>query len=170
MKKALILIDEEWQAAEVIYPYYRLIEAGYETFLVAEKAGVAYTAKGGGYSMVSDLEASLVVMNEYEIVIIPGGNAPDKMRCKESMVQLVKQAFLKDKVIGAICHGPSMLIEADVLRESRVTCYRAIKQDVVNAGAVFEDAPVVADGNLITSRKPDDLPMFMKEVLLAAES
>lgn len=170
MKKALILIDEEWQAAEVIYPYYRLIEAGYETLLAGEKAGASYAAKGGGYSMVSDLAAEQVLMDEYDVVIIPGGNAPDKMRCKESMVQLVKQAFLKDKVIGAICHGPSMLIEADVLRESRVTCYRAIRQDVVNAGATFEDAEVVVDGNLITSRKPADLPAFMREVLSTALS
>lgn len=168
MKKALVLIDDEWQAAEVIYPYYRLIEAGYEVVLCAEKAAVSYTAKGGGYSMISDLAAAAILIDEYEIVIIPGGNAPDKMRCKEAMVQIVKQAFLKDKVIGAICHGPSMLIEADVLRESRVTCYRAIKQDVVNAGATFEDVEVVVDGNLVTSRKPADLPAFMREVLSVA--
>ncbi len=164
MKKALILLDSEYQDSEVIYPYYRLIEADFETVLVAEKAGEVYKGKYG-YSFVADLAVADVAVDEYAVVVIPGGNAPDKMRTKPALVQLVREAFEKGKIVAAVCHGPQLLIEADVVRGKKVTAYTAVKTDLINAGAEFEDSEVVVDGNLITSRKPADLPAFMKAIV-----
>jgi len=98
-------------------------------------------------------------------VIIPGGRAPDRMRTKKAMVNIVKEAFNKGKVIAAICHGPQMLIEADVVRGKRATSYAAVSTDLKNAGAIYEDKSVVVDGNLVTSRFPSDLPDFCRESL-----
>ncbi|MCW4019647.1 MAG: DJ-1/PfpI family protein, partial [Candidatus Bathyarchaeota archaeon] len=104
-----------------------------------------------------------------EAVIIPGGRAPDRMRTKKGMVDLVRAAAERGKVLAAICHGPQMLIEADVVRGKKVTSYVAVATDLKNAGAVWEDSSVVVDGNLVTSRKPSDLPDFCRETLKLLE-
>lgn len=164
MKKALILIDNLFQDAEVIYPYYRLQEAGFKVDLVATEARKECKGKHG-YPLISDKAAKMVKVAEYEIVIIPGGFAPDYMRRNPAMVKIVKDAYQKKKVIGTICHGAWMLAEADVIRGKKVTCFSAIKTDIVNAGGKYVDKEVVVDGKLVTSRKPDDLPAFMREML-----
>jgi len=98
-------------------------------------------------------------------VIIPGGRAPDRMRINEGLVNIVKESNGKCKVIAAICHGPQMLIEANVLRGKKATCWKSVTTDLKNAGATFIDAPVVVDGNLVTSRFPADLPRFCQETM-----
>jgi protease I len=165
-RKALILVDEEFEDAELIYPYYRLQEAGLEVCLVASEANKTYKGKRG-ISVISNLSPKNLNINEYDVIIIPGGRAPDKMRVNEELVNLIKEAFNKGKIIGAICHGPQMLIEADVIKGRKVTGYKSIATDLKNAGAKFIDEQVVVDGNIITSRKPEDLPYFCKEVLNA---
>ncbi len=164
MAKAILLVDNGFQEAELLYPYYRFQEAGYQVDVVGPKMKETYTGEYG-YHIRSDLAPEEVKVEEYEAVIIPGGRAPDRMRTKKAMVNIVKEAHAKGKVIAAICHGPQMLIEADVVRGKRVTSYVAVSTDLKNAGAIYEDKPVVVDGNLVTSRHPADLPVFCKEAL-----
>lgn len=166
-KKAAVLIHLDYQDMEVWYPYYRLKEAGFDVKLVGPEKGQVYKGKFG-YPATSEVAASSVKGTDLDVVIVPGGWAPDKMRLVPEMVSIVKEAFDAGKIIGAICHAGWMLVSADILKGKTATCYVAIKDDVVNAGANYVDEEVHCDGNLITSRKPDDLPAFMREILKAA--
>ncbi|MFQ6058111.1 MAG: type 1 glutamine amidotransferase domain-containing protein [Anaerolineae bacterium] len=168
MAKVLMLIDSEFQDAEALIPYYRMKEAGYRVDLVGPEAGVTYKGKYG-YPLTSDLAAAEVNIDDYEAVIIPGGRAPDHMRTVEPMVQLVRDAFARGKVVAAICHAAQVLIEADVVRGKRATCYVSVKTDLKNAGGLYQDREVVVDGNLVTSRVPADLPAFCRETLRLLE-
>jgi protease I len=164
MSKVLVLVDNGFQEAEALVPYYRMLEAGYEVDLVGPEAGVAYQG-GYGYSLTSNVAASDVDVDDYEAVIIHGGRAPDAMRTKEPMVRVVRQAFDKGKVVAAICHAAQVLIEADVVRGKRATCYKSVATDLKNAGGLYEDSEVVVDGNLVTSRIPRDIPAFCRATL-----
>jgi len=115
--------------------------------------------------MKSNLSPAEVNVDDYEAVIIPGGKAPDRMRINEGLVRIVKEAYEKGKVIAAICYGPQMLIEADILREKKATCWKSVATDLKNAGATFIDAPIIVDGNIVTSRFPADLPKFCQETI-----
>ncbi len=163
-KKAIILIDDFYQDMEVWYPYYRLVEAGLDVQIVGKEANQTYRGKCG-YPAVSHSAAKDVKGTDFDLVVIPGGWAPDKMRLCKEMVAIVKDAHDAGKVIASICHGGWMLASADILKGKTATSYIAIKDDVVNAGATYVDAEVHVDGNLVTSRKPDDLPAFMREIL-----
>ena len=164
MKKALIIVANDFEDRELMYPYYRLQEAGYKVDIVGPKAKEAYKGKYG-LSVTSDSSPENVKIDDYEAVIIPGGRAPDSMRLNKGLVQLTREAFKKGKVIAAICHGPQLLIEADVLKGKRATCYASVATDLKNAGGIYEDKSVVVDGNLVTSRFPADLPDFCQEIL-----
>ncbi len=164
LNKILIMVDEGVEESEFIYPYYRFQEEGYEVVTCATKAKETYFGKHG-VPFRSDISPKDVYIEEYEAVIIPGGRAPDKMRMNSDLVKIVKEAFDKEKVIAAICHGPQMLIEADILRGKKATCWKSVATDLKNAGAKFLDAQVVVDGNIVTSRMPADLPHFCKEVI-----
>ncbi len=168
-KKILMLLENEFRDEEVIYPYYRFKEAGYDVKTVGPDIGAIYTGKFG-FTIKSDLSASQADLGDVAAVIIPGGNAPDKMRINKAMVDLVKKAFDKCLVVAAICHGGWMLIEADIARGKKVTGYRAIATDLKNAGGEYIDREVVVDGNLVTSRIPDDLPAFCRSVLEIIEA
>lgn len=163
-KKILMLIENEFRDEEVIYPYYRFKEAGYDVITVGPDEGIEYKGKFG-FTLKSDLAASGASLGDVAAVIIPGGNAPDKMRLSKAMVDIVKKAFDKCLVVAAICHGGWMLVEADICRGKKVTGYKAIATDLKNAGGEYIDREVVVDGNLVTSRIPDDLPAFCRSVL-----
>jgi len=163
-KKVLILIENEFRDEEAIYPYYRFKEAGYEVKVVGPEMGKDYKGKFG-LVMKSDLSASQVDLSDVLAVIIPGGNAPDKMRIQKSMVNLVKEAFNSCKIIASICRGGWMLVEADIVKGKKVTGYIAIATDLKNAGGEYIDKEVVVDDNIVTSRIPDDLPAFCKSTL-----
>ena len=165
-KKAAVLVDQLYQEMEVWYPLYRLREAGVEAILVGPEAGATYPSKLG-YPAVSDRAADDVSADDFDCLVIPGGYAPDHMRRHKAMVDLVAEACKKGKVVAAICHAGWMLCSANVLQGRRVTSFFAIKDDMVHAGAEWVDAEVVRDGNLVTSRKPDDLPAFMRTTLEA---
>ena len=107
--------------------------------------------------------------DNFHAVIIPGGYAPDKMRTHPEMVGLVRDAYNKGKVVAAICHAGWMLASAEILKGKRATSYVGIKDDMIHAGALWEDSELVRDGNLITSRKPDDLPAFCRAIIEAME-
>ena len=112
------------------------------------------------------LAADVIVLMVY-LLVIPGGFAPDYLRRNEAVLRLVGSMAEQGKVVAAVCHGPWVLCSTQALKGRRATCFHSIKDDVVNAGASYTDAEVVRDGNLITSRKPDDLPAFMQAVLQA---
>ena len=153
-----------FEDSEFLYPYYRFQEEGFKVDVVGPKANETYVGKND-VPMKSNLSPAEVNVDDYEAVIIPGGKAPDRMRINERLVRIVKEAYEKGKVIAAICHGPQMLIEADILREKKATCWKSVATDLKNAGATFIDAPVVVDGNIVTSRFPADLPKFCQETI-----
>ncbi len=166
-KKAIVLVDQLYQELEVWYPLYRLREEGAAAILVGLEAGVSYPSKIG-YPAVSDKAAADVQMRDYDCLIIPGGYAPDHMRRHKAINRIVADAMHQDKVVAAICHGGWMLCSAPgALKGRKVTSFFAIRDDMENAGAEWIDAEVVCDRRLITSRKPDDLPAFMRATIAA---
>lgn len=163
-KRIALLIEQQYQELEVWYPLYRLREAGHKVMLVGPEAGKTYPSKLG-YPAKSDKAANDVRVDEFDAVIVPGGFAPDYLRRNADLVKLVSDAAEKGKVVAAICHGPWVLCSTRALRGKKATCFFAIKDDIVNAGATYVDEEVVRDGNIITSRKPDDLPAFLRTIL-----
>ncbi len=163
-KKVVILVENLYQDHEFWVPYYRLKEEGAEVTVVGSGSARSYTSKSG-YPVEVDKEAKEIDMSHYDGVVVPGGYAPDLMRRYPEMVRIVREAYQKGKMVAAICHAGWMLASADILRGKKATGFFAIKDDMVNAGAHYIDAEVVRDGNLITSRKPDDLPAFCREMI-----
>jgi protease I len=164
LKKILILLEKGVEDSEFIYPYYRFQEEGFKMDIVAPQAKKEYVGKHG-VPFTSEFLPSDVDLNDYDAVIIPGGQAPDRMRIHPDLVQLVREANSKGKVIAAVCHGPQMLIEADIVRGKTVTSWPSVRTDLRNAGANVVDEPAVVDGNIVTSRSPDDLPDFCKATI-----
>ena len=167
-KRAAVLVEQMYQEMEVWYPVYRLREAGCQVTLVGPEAGQTYPSKMG-YPAKSDKAAKDVSANDFDALVIPGGFAPDFLRRHESVLRLVSTMAEQGKVVAAICHGPWVLCSTQALKGRKATCFYAIKDDVMNAGASYVDAEVVRDGNLITSRKPDDLPAFLSAIAQAAK-
>jgi protease I len=163
-KSVAVLVEDIYEDLELWYPVYRLREEGADVALVGPEAGKVYASKHG-YPATADRAASEVSAAEYDAVIIPGGYSPDRMRRHPEMVALVADATRDGKTVAAICHGGWMLCSADVLRGRRVTSFFAIRDDMVHAGAEWIDDEVVRDGNLVTSRTPDDLPAFLRSVI-----
>jgi protease I len=152
----------------VWYPVYRLREAGCKVTLVGPEAGQTYPSKLG-YPARSDRAARDVRANDFDLLVIPGGFAPDYLRRDEAVLKLVSTMAEQGKPVAAICHGPWVLCSTQALKGRKATCFFAIKDDVTNAGARYVDQEVVRDGNLITSRKPDDLPAFLQTLIQAVK-
>src|ERR1700722_16480034 len=166
--RAAVLVEQQYQEMEVWYPVYRLREAGCKVTLVGPEAGQTYPSKLG-YPAKSDKAAKDVSADDFDLLVIPGGFAPDFLRRHEAILKLVSTMAEQGKVVAAICHGPWVLCSTQALKGKKATCFFAIKDDVSNAGAKCLDAEVVRDGNLVTSRKPDDLPAFMQAIVQAAK-
>lgn len=160
-----ILVEDLYEDLELWYPVYRLREEEATVVLVGPEKDKTYTSKHG-YPATADWSAKDVVAEKVDGIIIPGGYAPDRMRRCPEMVDLVTRVAERNKVVAAICHGPWMLCSANVVSGRRVTGFFSIKSDLVNAGAAWCDEEVVEDRNLITSRTPDDLPAFMRQVIV----
>jgi protease I len=159
-KRVAILVDQMYQEMEVWVPLYRLQEAGVETVTVGAEAGKSYPSKLG-YPCVAQKSYAEVTAGEFDGIVVPGGFAPDHIRRHPKANQLVADINAQGKLVAAICHGPWVLCSAHgMLKGRKATSFFAIKDDVVNAGAEWSDAEVVVDGNLVTSRKPEDLPAF----------
>jgi len=165
-KKIVIPIENLFNTFEFWYPYYRLKEAGCEVVVMGSGSAKTYTGKPGTEVTV-DVDAEQVSASGYDGIVIPGGYAPDIMRRYPKMVQLVKDFFESGKLVAAICHAGWMLASAGILKGKTVTSFFAIKDDLVHAGANWVDQDVVVDGNMVTSRKPDDLPAFMRAIIEA---
>ncbi len=165
-KRVAVLAENQYQEMELWYPIYRLREAGAEVRVVAPRAGETYLSKHG-YPVKADLAVEQASPESFDAVVIPGGFAPDLMRRTPALVGFVRQMGQRDKLVAAICHAGWMLCSAGLLKGKRATCFFSIKDDVINAGAQYVDAEVVQDGNLITSRQPDDLPAFTRTLIEA---
>lgn len=163
-KKIAILVEDLFNVFEFWYPYYRLKEAGAEVIVVGSGRRDTFTGKPAT-EIRADFSADEVSSSDFDGIIIPGGYAPDIMRRFPAMVQLVADVFREDKVVAAICHAGWMLASAGILEGRRVTSFFAIKDDLIHAGADWLDDAVVIDGKLVTSRTPDDLPVFMPAVI-----
>ncbi|MBI5642307.1 MAG: type 1 glutamine amidotransferase [Deltaproteobacteria bacterium] len=163
MANVMLLIDDGFEVAEVLYPYYRMQEAGYAVSVVGPGPGIYHSKHG--YPFEADKSPSEVRAEDFKAIIIPGGYAPDKMRTKPRMVELLREGIEKGLLIGSICHGAQMLIEAGALKGKKATCYVSVKTDIMNAGAMYVDTSVVTDGRLVTSRHPGDLPDFCRTLL-----
>ncbi len=166
MKKIAILVEEGYQDLEVWYPYYRLREAGFETLLVGSGTSRHYKGKNG-YPLEVQAEIKDLRAADFAAVVIPGGWAPDKLRLSRPVLDFIREMDKGGRVVAAICHAGWVLASAGVCRGRRLTSFAAIRDDLVNAGAEWVDQEVVRDKNLITSRKPDDLPSFCKTILEA---
>ena len=166
-KRVAMLVEDEFEDRELVGPLEALRAAGAVVTLVGPVAGGQYRGKRGEAVVTSDLAAGAARIGNFDALVIPGGHAPDKMRMRHAMVDFTREAMDAGKPVAAICHGPSLLISAGALRGRTLTCWPSIAIDVKNAGGMYVDKPVVEDGNLITSRKPDDLPMFCDAILRA---
>jgi deglycase len=165
-KRVAILIEEEFEDLAVNGAADAMRAAGLEVVLVGPVAGATYTGRRGG-QVTATLAAGKARAREFDAIVIPGGHAPDRMRMRHAMVDLVRDMVGAGKPVAAICHGPQLLISVNALRGRTVTCWPSIAIDVKNAGGLYVDKPVVEDGNIITSRKPDDVAVFAETILRA---
>jgi len=168
-KRVAILVEDGFEDRELTGPLEALREAGATVTLVGPTAGAEFKGKRGLATVKADVAAGAARMKDFDALVIPGGHAPDKMRMRHAMVDLARDAMEANKPVAAICHGPQLLISAIALRGRTLTCWPSIAIDVMNAGGLYVDKPVVEDGNLITSRKPDDVPVFSEAIIKKLE-
>ena len=184
-KKVVIIVAQEFEDVELLYPVLRLSEEGAEIVVVPVNEGlhprpyfqgkpvtgrfghpvpIPVMAEGSRYrvSRLEELKAA-----EIDCVLFPGGYSPDALRLHAATLELVRECHRQGKLLAAICHGPWVLISAGIMKGRRATAYIAVKDDLVNAGAEFVDVPAVRDGNIVTGRVPDDLPEFCREIIMA---
>lgn len=163
MKKVAVLVEDQYQVLEVWYPYLRLREEGIDTVMVGT-GRKEYKSKEG-YPAAEELNINKADPAAFDGVIIPGGYAPDILRRYQEVSDFIKDLDSQGKLVAAICHAGWVLVTAGVLKNRKVTCFSAIKDDIINAGAQYIDKEVVVDRNLITSRNPYDLPAFCGEII-----
>jgi protease I len=163
-KRLLMFVADVYEDLELWYPKLRMIEAGAEVVVAGPRAGKEYAGKNG-YPCVADAAIAEVDADTFDGVVIPGGFMPDKLRRDAKVLELVRSFAASGKLVAAICHGGWIPISAGVYRGVRVTGSPGIKDDLVNAGASWEDAPLVVDRHYVSSRKPDDLPHFCRGIL-----
>jgi len=173
-KRVGIFVEKMYQEFEFWYPYFRMKEAGAKVSIIGTGAKEYPSLNGipapGGlaFKSVNDLvNADAVSAADFDALIIPGGFAPDYMRRSAAVLKLVKDCFEQGKIVATICHAGWVLASAGIVKGKTMTCLFSIKDDVIHAGANYVDQEVVRDGNLITSRLPDDLPAFLREIIAA---
>jgi protease I len=161
--KVLIISADNFEDTELLVPYYRIREEGVDIDIASIKKG---TIKGKhGYEVEANRALAEIVPDQYDILLLPGGKAPETIRTDKNALEIAKYFFLKNKPVSAICHGPQTLISAGLMKGRHATCYKSVAEEMKGAGALYEDKEVVVDGNLVTSRQPSDLPAFMRETL-----
>jgi protease I len=165
-KRVAVLVEDEYQVIELWYPYYRMKEAGAEVKLVGTGRATQFKSKHG-YPANADLASADAKVDDFDAVIIPGGYAPDLMRRNADMVRFVHDMDGAGKPVAAICHAGWMIASAKIVKGRRATCFYSVKDDLIAAGADWVDEAVVVDGNLITSRVPEDLPAFCQAIVKA---
>jgi len=168
-KRCLAFVGDIYEDLELWYPKLRWIEAGGEFVIAGPEANVVYAGKNG-YPCRSDIAIADVCSEGFDAVLLPGGFMPDKLRRDPQVLKLIQEVDAAGKCVAAICHGGWLAISAKVYRGVRVTGSPGIKDDLINAGAIWEDAPVVVDRHHISSRKPDDLPDFCRALIALVQS
>lgn len=166
-KRIAILVEDNFEDSELIEPLRAMKDSGARVIIVGSGSKKSYRGKRGLAEVKIDSTADEIEASQLDAIIIPGGYAPDKMRLHQPMVALVRSAHNGGKIIAAICHGPQLLISADIVKGHRVTSWPSVAVDLENAGAIWVNAPVVKDDNIITARKPADLPKFNKTIIEA---
>jgi deglycase len=169
MARVAIIVDDMFEDSELRVPYDRLKRAGHEAVVVGLEAGKPLEGKRHQEEITTARSIREVTARDFDALVIPGGYSPDHLRLDPLMVDLTRQMFDAGKPVAAICHAGSLLIEAEVVEDRTLTSWISIKTDLVNAGAHWIDQDVVEDGNLITSRRPDDLGAFCDAVLRQLE-
>lgn len=164
-KKVAVLLTDKFEDSEAQSPIEALKAEGMQVVVVGPQAGKTYKGKKGEFSVKSDLSIADAKAGDFDSLVIPGGASPESLRGEDGAVELVKDFADSHKPIAAICHGPQLLISADALQGKTMTCVSTIAVDMKNAGANYVDKSVVVDGNLVTSRTPDDLPDFNREMI-----
>jgi protease I len=163
-KRCLAFVGDIYEDLELWYPKLRMLEAGAEVVVAGPEADTVYAGKNG-YPCRSDAAIRDMDGAEFDALLLPGGFMPDKLRRDPQVLELIRHFHHAHKCIAAICHGGWLAISAGVYRGVRVTGSLGIKDDLVNAGALWEDAAVVVDGHHVSSRKPDDLPDFCRGMI-----
>jgi len=166
-KRIAILAEQDFEDVELMEPLKAMKEAGAQIFIVGSGSQTSYQGKRGKVTIKVDIDADKVRADDFDAIIIPGGYAPDKMRLHQSMIDLVRKAHDLGRVIAAVCHGPQLLISAGIASGRRLTSWPSVAIDLKNAGAIWVDEPLVKDGNIITSRRPSDLPVFNRAIIQA---
>jgi len=161
--KALFISADTYEDSELLVPYYRFLEEGIDVDIASMRKR---PIKGKhGYEVDVTKTLAEVRPEDYDILVLPGGRAPEAVRKEPKAVEIARDFFEKGKPVAAICHGPQTLITAGLLKGRHATCYRTVVDELKAAGAIYEDKEVVVDGNLVTSRQPSDLPAFMRETM-----
>lgn len=168
--RVAILVENDFEDSELIEPMRALKNAGAKVILVGSGSAAVYQGKRQKTKIKADVSAGQVSAEDFDAVVIPGGYAPDKMRLHQPMIDLVRAAHDTNRIVAAICHGPLLLISADIVRGRRVTSWPSVAVDLRNAGAEWVDEPLIQDGNIITSRKPADIPKFNKAIIDALQA
>ncbi|MCC5800705.1 type 1 glutamine amidotransferase domain-containing protein [Rossellomorea vietnamensis] len=163
-KKIIQLVSADFEDLELWYPVLRLREEGATVHIVGEKANEEYIGKYG-VPIVSEYAFKDINPEEYDAILVPGGWSPDKLRRYEEVIAMVKSMDERKKPIGQICHAGWVLISAKILQGVKVTSTPGIKDDMENAGAIWMNEPVVTDGHIVSSRRPPDLPDYMREFI-----
>lgn len=167
MSNIAVLVGPDYEDSEFEIPCAALRVAGHQLTIVGTKAGEKVRGKKGESTTTVDVSSDDAHAADFSAVLIPGGYSPDHLRTDSAVVNFLDEAIRANTLVAAVCHGPSLLIEADACRGVRLTSWPSIRKDLVNAGAHWEDKPVVIDGKFITSRNPGDLPAFSTAVLEA---
>lgn len=161
--KALIISSENFEDTELLVPMYRLQEEGVDLDVASMKKGPFKGKHGYEVQAVKTLEE--IKPDEYDLLLLPGGKAPEAIRKEKAALDIARSFFEKNKPVAAICHGPQTLITAGLMKGRHATCYKSVALEMKDAGALYEDSEVVVDGNLVTSRQPSDLPAFTREMM-----
>ncbi len=161
--KALFISADRYEDVELLAPYYRFLEEGIEADIASMKKGPIMGKHG--YEVEATKTLAQVAPDEYDLLVLPGGRAPEAVRKEPKAVEIARDFFMKGKPVAAICHGPQILITAGLLKGRRATCSRSVVDELKAAGACYENREVVVDGNLVTSRQPSDLPALMRETM-----
>lgn len=165
MAKVAFLLASGFEDSEMKNPYEAVKEAGHEAVIIGLEKGAQCEGKKGTVTYTVELAAAEAKADDFDGVVIPGGSAPEALRINEDVVRFVKEVNQQGKLIAGICHGPQVMISADVLKGKDATCYVGIRDDVKLAGANYRDEEVVVSENLVTSRTPADEPAFIREIL-----
>ena len=161
--KVLIISADNFEDTELLVPYYRMLEEGHIVDIASMKKGKIKGKKG--YEAEANKALKDVHPEDYDILILPGGKAPEAIRKEQKALEITRDFFDNNKPVAAICHGPQILITAGLMKGKHATCYRSVVPEMQEAGVNYEDKEVIVDGNLITSRQPSDLPAYMREIM-----